>query len=398
MGNLEDQDVKPLGEHLYGKRIALLVSGSISAYKTPSLVRHFRQYGADVHVYLTEGGERYVTRNSLEWCSTNEVISELTSDAEHLKDFDAYVVAPATYDVIGKFANGIADDAVSTTLASALGRLEKGDAKILLAPAMHGTMQNSIYRENLEKLKSRGVKILEPDYRMGKANLPGSHDIVVHTIRELSEDPLKGKNVLINAGPTMGKIDNVRAITNIFRGILGIDIADELFLRGANVKLIYGAGGLEIPKYVDTTRVKYFEEMYEEVMKEIEKPYEIGIFSAAISDYIPEETFNGKIPSKGALKEIKLKQTPKIIKEVREKRPDMFMITFKLENNISIDELLKIGRKRLEESDIVVVNRLEDMTQDSHVSYIMENDGTVTKARTKKETSKKLVDAIGEYF
>lgn len=394
---MRDQDVELLGNHLEGKKIALMVTGSISAYKIPSLVRHFRQYGAEVDVYLTEEAERYVAKEALEWTSEKSPIYELTSETEHLReDIDAYVLAPASENTIGKFAMGIGDNAVTTTLVSALGRLESGEASILVAPAMHGTMENSIYRENLDKLKGKGVRIIEPDYRQGKANLPSAHDLVVPTIRELSEDPLKGKKILINAGPTLGKIDNVRAITNIFRGRTGIKIAEEGYLRGADVKLIYGSGGLKVPDYIDTTKIKYFEEMYEEVMKEIEN-HEIGIFSAAISDYIPEKAVDGKIPS-GELEEIKLKQTQKIIKEVRDKS-DMYMVTFKLESDISVDELQDIGRKRLDEGyDVVVANRLEDMSKDSHKSYIMKRDGSITETETKKELSKKLLDLIGEDF
>ncbi|UCG95144.1 MAG: bifunctional phosphopantothenoylcysteine decarboxylase/phosphopantothenate--cysteine ligase CoaBC, partial [archaeon] len=372
---MRDSVIQPLGEHLKDKKILLLSTGSIAAYKTPSLARHFRQYGADVEVYLTPETKRYVTEEALEWASDNPVVSELTANSEHLRsDVDAYVVAPATYNTIGKFANGVADNAVTATLASATGRMDDG-ASIFVAPAMHGSMYNSTCKENIEKLKSKGVKIIEPDYKQGKANLTSTHNIVVETIRGLSESPLKNKSIIINAGPTMGKIDNVRGITNIFRGRTGIDIADEAYMRGAKVKLIYASGGLKVPDYIDTTKVRYFEEMYDEVMKEVEN-YDIGIFSAAIVDYVPEDVFDGKIKSKGAVKEIKLKQTPKIINEVRKKCPEMYMVTFKLENNIDMEHLFKIGRNRLSDGyQTVIVNRLEDMDKHTHLSHIMNKDG-----------------------
>lgn len=396
----KDRNVTLLGEYLYNKDIALLVTGSIAAYKAPSIAIHLRQYGAEVTAYITKNALNYIGKMALENTTRNNVISELSKDAEHLSEYDSYVVAPADLNTINKMANGEADNAVTTTLAVGLGRLQDNETKVIIAPAMHGDMyKNPALKKNIKFLEDVGVKFVGPHFKEGKANLADTHSIIVYTIREMSEDPLKDKDILITAGPTYGKIDNVRAITNIFRGRTGIDIADEAFMRGANVKLIYGPGGLEVPKYLDTTRVKYFEEMYDKVMKEIDnKNYDVGIFSAAITDYIPERVVDGKISSKNAMNEIKLKGTPKIIKKVREKCPEMYMTTFKLENNISVEELLEIGKERLKEGyEIVVANRLEDMSDKMHESYIMSQKG-VTKTKTKRETTKQLLNIIGKNF
>src|SRR3989344_4144220 len=226
----EDLSVERIGNHLEGKSIALLITGGIAAYKIPSLARHFRQYGANVFAYMTPEAKEYVAERALAWACANPVVSDLSYQSEHLREsIGAYIVAPATYNSIGKFANGIADNAVTTAFASALGRLERKETSILIAPAMHGSMQNSIYRKNLETLAEKGVRIIEPEYRMGKANLPGSHYIVVQTIRELSASSLKGKKILVTAGPTPGRIDDVRFVTNKFRGRLGINIAEEAY-------------------------------------------------------------------------------------------------------------------------------------------------------------------------
>jgi len=253
----EDQDIIRLGNHLDNKKIALFVTGSIAAYKTPSLVRHFRQYGAVVHVYLTEEAQKYVTEDSLEWASTNPVIAKLSAKAEHLYKFDAYVVAPATLNTIGHMADGKAGNAVTCTLASALGRLRQNSTFILVAPAMHGTLENNpAYQQNLQTLESYGVKIIKPEYKYGKANLPSSHNIVVETIRELSTSPLKQRRILVTAGPTPGRIDSVRLLTNRFKGRLGIEIANEAYMRGASVTLILGPSGIQQPTYLDVISIR----------------------------------------------------------------------------------------------------------------------------------------------
>lgn len=393
---MNDRDVEEIGEHLKGKNIALMLTGGIASYKSPSLVRHFRHFGANVQVYTTPEAFEYVTRKSLEWASLNPVISELTSEAEHLKNFDAYVIAPATYNTIGKIANGIADNAVTSTISSAIGKLENSKTKILVAPAMHGTMYNSFLRENLEKLVSKGFEIVEPQFKWDKANLADTHYIVVKTIREMSKSSLKGKRILITGGPTPGRIDNVRFITNKFKGKTALAIAEEAYLRGANVQLIMGNGTVESPKYLPTKKIFDYYEYYDSVMKFLsEEEFDIGIFSSAVADYIPTEVHPGKIPSQGALKEIPVKQTAKVIKEVREKFPELFMVTFKYEEKITKERLLEIADSRIkQEYNLVVANRGEDMGNKSHRSYIVDKTGIVAEPKTKEENAKMLMEIL----
>ncbi len=394
---MKDRDVEPLGEQLKGKNIGLLITGGIAAYKTPSLIRHFRQYGANVIVYLTSEAKHYVTKRALEWASLNQVFFDLSADAEHLKQLDAYVIAPATYNTIGKIAKGIADNAVTSVMASALGRLEKGETKVLIAPSMHGTMQNSsIFKENVQELVSRGVKIIEPDYKWGKANLPKSHQIVVQTIRHLSESNLKGKNILITAGPTPGKIDNVRLLTSRFRGRTGIAIAEEAYMRGANVKLVLGSSGIPVPKFLDVVKIRNFEEYLENVMNILrDNKIDIGIFSAAVADYIPAEVREGKIPSQGALNSILLKETIKVIKKVRTEFPSLFMVTFKYEEGITRERLLEIAEERIRDGyQLVVANRGEEMNEKEHHSIIVSNKGIIAEPGSKQETGKMLSDIL----
>ncbi len=173
--DLGDHEVRREGSALEGARVALLVTGGIAAMKAPLLARALRRQGAEVTAFATTEALRYVAREALEWACTRPVIVELSADAEHLSDaapFDIYLIAPATYSVIGKCAHGIADTPVTATLASAIGRMERGHAAILFAPTMHGSMHNSILVSNLQALHAIGCTVVTPRDDGGKHNLP----------------------------------------------------------------------------------------------------------------------------------------------------------------------------------------------------------------------------------
>ena len=179
--DLGDHEVPRDGDALDGVRVALLVTGGIAAFRAPLLARALRRQGATVTAFATTEALRYVAREALEWACHRPVVVELSADAEHLSDdapFDAYLVAPATYSVIGKAANGIADTPVTATLASAIGRMERGLASVLFAPTMHGSMHNSILVENLRRLHAAGCAIVAPRDAYGKHNLPDEATLV----------------------------------------------------------------------------------------------------------------------------------------------------------------------------------------------------------------------------
>jgi phosphopantothenoylcysteine decarboxylase/phosphopantothenate--cysteine ligase len=173
--DLGDHEVPRDGDRLEGVRVALLVTGGIAAFRAPILSRALRRQGATVTAFATTEALRYVAREALAWACDRPVVVELTADAEHLSDsapFDLYLVAPATYSVIGKCAHGIADTPVTATLASAIGRMERGHAAVVLAPTMHGSMHTSILVSNLRTLASVGCTIVPPRDAYGKHNLP----------------------------------------------------------------------------------------------------------------------------------------------------------------------------------------------------------------------------------
>lgn len=179
--DLGDREVPREGDLLAGASVALLVTGGIAAFRTPGLARALRKQGAAVTAFASTEALRYVAREALEWACDRPVVVELSAAAEHLSDaaqFDLYLVAPATASVIGKCAHGIADTPVTATLASAIGRMERGQARVLLAPTMHGSMHTSILVSNLRALHSIGCTVIPPRDAYGKHNLPEDRVLV----------------------------------------------------------------------------------------------------------------------------------------------------------------------------------------------------------------------------
>jgi len=397
---LGDHDVRPFGRHLEGKRIALMVSGGIAAFKAPTIARALRKQGADVVAYCSREALRYTTEDALEWSTTHPVISRLSASAEHLNDdarFDAYLVAPATYNTINKVALGIGDGVLTATLATALGRMARGESHVLIAPTMHGDMHTSILTESLEKLNLMGVRIVPPREDYGKHNIPATETLVAEVCAELSDSPLKDQRILVTGGPTPVPIDNVRIITNRFTGKLGIAIATELTLRGAKAHFVLGKTGRSAPSYVECTRTRTFDEYRDAVLETLgSADYAAGIYSAAVADYKPKAVAEGKIPSGGALQSIDLVPTEKVIGLVRERFPDIPMISFKYQENITHDELMGIAQSRLDQGHLAVVaNRGEETGPDGEqIAWICTNG---TKPR-QHVTKPGIASAIADFL
>ncbi|MGB5635949.1 MAG: bifunctional phosphopantothenoylcysteine decarboxylase/phosphopantothenate--cysteine ligase CoaBC [Waterburya sp.] len=397
--NLGDRQVILESTHLQNKRIALLVTGSIAAMKAPLIARILRRQGADVVAFVSSEALRYTTIDALEWSTTNAVVTKLTANAEHLSDanpFAAYVVTPATYNTINKTALGIADGVVTSTLGSAIGRMERGNTQILIAPTMHGSLHNSILTESLGKLDRLGVKIINPKVAYGKNNLPEEKAIADSVCRAVSSSPLKDIPILVTGGPTPVPIDNIRRLTNRFTGRLGNYIAEELYLRGAKVKLIHGQSSYTPPTYLPHKIVATYDEYLAEVMLELAHPYRFGIFSAAVADYKPAQVFPGKISSGGALSKIDLVPTQKVIREVRAKFPSLGMITFKYQENISHEKLINIAQTRLQQGyQMVVANRGEEhQATGTQVAYLVTKEEKPQKAVGKQEIAKAIANYL----
>lgn len=379
--DLGDHDVPLEGHHLRGKRIALLVTGGIAAIKAPFIARALRRQGADVVAFASSEGLRYVAEEALSWSTTHPVVTRLTPAAEHLSDeapFDAYLVAPATYNTINKMRHGVADTVVTAALGSALGRMEQGKTRVLVAPTMHGSLHTSILTESMKALAQMGVRIIPPREDYGKHNIPPEERLVAEVCRAVSRSPLKGKPVLVTGGPTPVPIDAVRRITNRFSGKLGITVAEEVYLRGADALLVHAGDVMRPPDYLPHRLAATFDDYLDAVMEELgRRPYFAGIFTAAVADYRPEEVLSGKTPSGGALQTLKLAPTVKVIGRVRVAFPDLRLVSFKYEEDVSHEKLMAIAQERLGQGhSAVVANRGEESVEaGAHVAYLVTKEG-----------------------
>jgi phosphopantothenoylcysteine decarboxylase/phosphopantothenate--cysteine ligase len=361
---LGDRAVSLDGDHLVGKRIALLVTGGIAAMKAPLLARALRRQGAEVTPFISDEGLRYCTADSLAWSCARAAVTRLTTESEHLSDgerFDAYLIAPATYNTINKIACGIADGVITATMASALGRLERGECAVLVCPTMHGSMHTKILTESLERLQRFGVQVVAPRDEYGKHNLPDPEPIVAAVCAATSASPLSGRAFLVTGGPVATALDDVRRLSSPFTGALGIEIARELALCGADPTLLLGSGSHPAPAWLNAQVVHSIEEYEAAVTRELSaRPYEAAILSAAVADFAPTHVRTGKTSSADGPWQVELRPTRKVIDEVHRAHPRLEIVGFKYETGISHDALMRIARERAAEHGACVANRAEE--------------------------------------
>jgi phosphopantothenoylcysteine decarboxylase/phosphopantothenate--cysteine ligase len=345
---------------LRNKSILLGVTGGVAAYKTVDLIRRLREEGSSVTVIMTEAAKNFITPLSLEVASRNRVFSDLYSDPMvHINlpaSADVLVIAPATANIIGKFAGGIADDLLSTSLLSFRG-------KVVIAPAMNWRMyENPIFQENLRSLLSRGVIQVGPekgDLACGEKGIGRMSDIseIIEAVRfALSKKDLAKEKIIVTAGPTREYLDPVRFISNRSSGKMGYAIARAAYRRGAEVTLISGHSALNQPKGINFISVETAADMLNAVNKEIDLST-VLIMSAAVSDFTPAKKSKEKIKKSGKLL-LRLNQTTDIISEVGKKRKKPFIIGFAAETSGRIER----AKKKLKEKniDMIIFN---DVTQ-----------------------------------
>lgn len=374
-----DHAVPLLSRHLEGQAIALLVGGGIAAMKTPQLARALRRRGAEVTAFCTAEALRYVGAEALEWSTCRPLVRELSWRAEHLSDgadFAAYLVAPATYNTIGKAAQGLADTVVTAALASALGRLARGETAVLMAPTMHGSMHNGVLEANCRRLAAMGVHFVPPRDAYGKHNLPEEELVAAAVCRALSRSPLRNRRVVVSGGPTPVPIDGVRRLTSRFRGQLGATIHEELLRRGADSRLVLGDGGWRPAAWLPAVRLAPTYDAYREfVLDEVAAGAEAAVLSAAVADYRPREVRAGKTASGREDWVVALEPTEKVIEAVAAAAPGMPIVSFKYMEGVSHDELMSEARRRLARYAVVVANRGEEISDSLQVAWIVSAEG-----------------------
>jgi phosphopantothenoylcysteine decarboxylase/phosphopantothenate--cysteine ligase len=346
---------------LRNKSILLGVTGGVAAYKAVDLIRRLREEGSSVTVIMTEAAKNFITPLSLEVASQDRVYSDLFSDPmAHITlpfNTDVMVIAPATANIIGKFARGIADDLLSTSLLSFRG-------KVIIAPAMNWRMyENPVFQENLRYLLSRGVIQVGPEkggLACGEEGLGRMSDVseIIESIKSsLTKKDLLKEKVIVTAGPTREYLDPVRFMSNRSSGRMGYAIASAALRRGAEVTLISGHSSLNLPKGVNFIPVETAADMFEAVNKELNLST-VLIMSAAVSDFMPSKKFKNKIEKSGELL-LKLNKTPDILSEVGKKKNRPFIIGFAAEAGRGVER----AEKKLKEKnmDMIIFNDVTEV-------------------------------------
>ncbi|WP_101477769.1 bifunctional phosphopantothenoylcysteine decarboxylase/phosphopantothenate--cysteine ligase CoaBC [Candidatus Nitrosotalea bavarica] len=381
------------GTELVGKKIILCISGSVAAYKSIELARLLMRHGADVTCVASKAATDLIKPSYFKWATGNEVITKLTGDLEHIKvaDYkqsDCIVVYPCTANTLGKLANGIDDTPISTVLSVGLG----SKIPIVIGLAMHQAMyENPAVVKNIEFLKNK-VDFISPNFVEGKAKVAEPEEILDYTLQKFgSSSVLKGKKVLITAGPTIEYIDPVRVITNQSTGKTGVLLASEFVSAGSKVTIIYGPG-IEIPpKGAKVIRVETSSEMSNALKKELRQKFDIVILAAAASDYTPENPSKTKLDSDLLRISLKLKRVPKMINDIKKIQNNVFLVGFKAEANVSKRDLIEKSREKITQSgcDLVIANDIGTRRYKKNPDYnnvIAVNSKTATESGWKSKS------------
>ena len=351
---------------LQGKTVVLGVTGSIAAYKIASLASKLVKLHADVHVLMTQNATNFITPITFETLTGNKCLIDTFDrnfqfDVAHVslaKKADVMLIAPASANVIGKIANGIADDMLTTTVMAST-------APVLISPAMNTHMyENPIVQDNLQKLERFGYKIIAPAVGMlachdvGAGKMPEPEMLLDWILREIAcKKDLQGKKILVTAGPTQEAVDPVRYLTNHSTGKMGYALARCAMLRGADVTLVTGPTAITPPPFVQTVAVTSAEEMYQEVTKRAAEQNAI-IMAAAVADYRPATVSAEKQKKQAGDAVLPLSRTKDILAYLGEHKPaGQFLCGFSMET----ENMLENSRKKLAKKnlDMVVANNLK---------------------------------------
>lgn len=352
---------------LNGKVVVLGVTGSIAAYKMANVASALVKEGAEVHVVMTKNATNFINPITFETLTNNKCIVDTFDrnfefNVVHVslsQKTDVMLIAPATANIIGKLANGIADDMLSTMALAA-------NCKIIVSPAMNTLMyKNKIVQDNLKKLENYGFEIIKPAVgrlacnSVGEGKLPDENILIDYIKQEIEfQKDMEGINVLVTAGPTIEKIDPVRYITNHSSGKMGYAIAEIATKRGANVLLVSGHTHIEPPMFTNVLEVESANDMYNAIIENMDK-YDIIIKAAAVADYTVQSTSDEKIKKNDDKLNLELIKTKDILKTIGEKRKNNQVICgFSMETN----NLIENSKKKLtsKKCNMIIANNLND--------------------------------------
>lgn len=407
----ETVNMKERGHYmLKGKTVLLGVSGSIAAYKTAYLASSLKKLNADVHVLMTENATNFINPITFETLTGNKCLVDTFDrnfefNVEHVslaKQADVVMIAPASANVIGKIAHGIADDMLTTTVMAC-------KCRRFIAPAMNTNMfENPVVQDNLEILRGYGYEIITPAVGYlacgdtGAGKMPEPALLLEYILRDTAyEKDMEGLNVLVTAGPTQEPVDPVRYITNHSTGKMGYAIAQVCMRRGANVTLVSGPSMLEPPQFIDFVPVTTAKEMFDQVT-ERSADQNIIIKAAAVADYRPKNISSEKVKKKDGEMALEMERTDDILAWLgSHKRPGQFLCGFSMET----ENVLENSRKKLRKKnvDMIAANSLKTegagFGGDTNVITIITEDGEVSLDKmTKEEAASKLLDRIMERY
>ena len=391
---------------LKGKTVLVCVSGGIASYKMANCVSMLVKLHADVHVIMTKNATNFINPITFETLTSHKCIVDTFDrnfefNVSHVslgKKADVCLVSPATANVIGKIANGIADDMLTTTVMACR-------CKVIIAPAMNTAMyHNPIVQDNIEKLKRFGYELIAPDSGYlacgdtGEGKMPSEEVLVDYILHEATyKKDIKGLKVIVSAGPTMEAIDPVRYISNHSSGKMGYELAKAASRRGAEVTLVSGKTNIRPPEFVDVVNVVSAQDMFN-VFKEKYMDYDIIIKAAAVADYKPAHTASEKIKKKDGDMTIELCRNEDIIKYMgHNKRKGQFICGFSMETqNMIENSRAKIDKKNI---DMIVANNLKQsgagFGTDTNIVTIITKDETIQLEKmSKEEVSVKILDFI----
>ncbi len=391
---------------LKGKTVVLGVTGSIAAYKMANLTSMLTKLHCDVHVIMTKNATNIINPITFETLTAHKCLVDtfdrnFNYNIEHValgEKADVVLVAPASANVIGKMAAGIADDMLTTTLLAC-------KCRKIVAPAMNTNMyENPIVQANLKKLKEFGMEVIEPASGMlacrveGKGKLPSEDVLLEYILREIQfEKDMTGKKVLVTAGATQEAIDPVRYITNHSTGKMGYALAKIAMRRGADVTLVTAPTSLPAPLFVDVVPVVSAQDMFEAV-KERAPQMDIIIKAAAVADYTPVSVSDEKIKKNDGDLSLPMKRTTDILAYLGEHRkPEQFICGFSMET----ENLLENSKKKLhkKKADLIVANNLRDEgagfgTDTNVVTLVMEEGIVELPCMSKEQVAEAVLDAI----
>ena len=393
---------------LKGKTVLLGVTGSIAAYKIASLASALKKLHADVHVLMTQNATNFINPITFESltgnkCQVDTFDRNFQFQVEHVsiaKKADVVMIAPASANVIGKLAHGIADDMLTTTVMAC-------KCKKYISPAMNTNMfENPIMQDNLKTLEHYGYEVIQPASGYlacgdtGAGKMPEPETLLAYIEKEIArEKDLQGKKILVTAGPTQEAIDPVRYITNHSSGKMGYAIAKAAMLRGAEVTLVSGRTAIEAPLFVNVVPIVTAKDMFEAVTG-ISNEQDIIIKAAAVADYRPAVVSSEKVKKKEGQMSIELERTDDILKYLGEnKREGQFLCGFSMETqNMISNSRAKLERKNL---DMVAANNVKEagagFQGDTNVlTLITQKEETSLPLMSKEDAANKLLDKILE--